>query len=83
MPQGGEHPNGRETKGFREFSSDNEPSRLFLSEHVVEELPSSNTTIVQTIRALGPFAEFLKRETADPQEFLLKALAKHRVVILG
>ncbi len=40
-------------------------------------------TIVQTIRALGPFAEFLKRETADPQEFLPKALAKHRVVILG
>jgi len=32
---------------------------------------------------LRPFVEFLRREVADPQAFLLQALARHRVVILG
>jgi hypothetical protein len=32
---------------------------------------------------LRPFVSFLQREASDPQPFLLKALAAHRVVILG
>jgi hypothetical protein len=32
---------------------------------------------------LRPFVEFLRREADDPQKFLLRALADHRVVILG
>lgn len=40
MPQGGRHPNRRKTKGFLGLPSDDEPSRLFLSAHAVEEVPS-------------------------------------------
>jgi hypothetical protein len=32
---------------------------------------------------LRPFTEFLHREAADPQPFLLDALAAHRVVVMG
>jgi hypothetical protein len=32
---------------------------------------------------LRPFTQFLQREAADPRQFLLDALATHRVVVLG
>jgi hypothetical protein len=32
---------------------------------------------------LRPFVDFLSREAKDPQQFLLEAIEKHRVVILG
>lgn len=32
---------------------------------------------------LRPFVEFLQREAADPQQFILKAVADHSVVVMG
>lgn len=46
-------------------------------------LRGSRSPVVDPESYLRPFAEFLKSEARDPQEFLLEALAKHRVVILG
>ncbi|MBI5386423.1 MAG: hypothetical protein HZA90_17265 [Verrucomicrobia bacterium] len=46
-------------------------------------LRNSRLPIADPGRYLRPFVEFLEREATDPQEFLLQALAKHRVVILG
>ena len=44
---------------------------------------SSRPPIANPDAHLLPFVEFLIREAADPQAFLLKALATRRVVILG
>jgi len=46
-------------------------------------LHDARPPIADPSRHLRPFVEFLEREAADPQEYLLRALAKHRVVILG
>ena len=48
-----------------------------------EWLRHARSPVADPERHLHPFVEFLKREATDPQEFLLQALAKHRVVILG
>jgi len=48
-----------------------------------ERQRSARPPIANPDEHLRPFVEFLKREATDPQEFLLQALAKHRVVILG
>lgn len=48
-----------------------------------ERLRNSRPPVADPDTYLRPFVEFLEREAADPQEFLLKVLAKHRVVILG
>lgn len=48
-----------------------------------ERLRSNRPAIANPDEYLRPFVEFLKREAADPQEFLLKALARHRMVIMG
>lgn len=48
-----------------------------------EQQRSSRPPIANPDEHLRPFVELLKREAADPQDFLLKALANHRVVILG
>ncbi len=44
---------------------------------------ASRPPIANPQEHLRPFVEFLHREAADPQAFLLKALAGHRLVILG
>jgi hypothetical protein len=44
---------------------------------------ASRPPIANPEEYLRPFVEFLRREAADPQAFLLQALAKHRLVILG
>ncbi len=49
----------------------------------VERLRDSRPPVADAEKHLRPFVEFLKREATDPQEFLLKALEKHRLVILG
>ncbi len=49
----------------------------------VERLHDSRPPIADPEKHLRPFVEFLKREGADPREFLLKALAKYRIVVLG
>ncbi len=48
-----------------------------------EQVRSSRPPVEDPETHLRPFVEFLNREATDPQEFLLTALAKHRVVILG
>jgi hypothetical protein len=48
-----------------------------------ERLRNSRPPAADPEGQLRPFVEFLKREAADPQEFLLKALENHKVVILG
>lgn len=44
---------------------------------------SSRPPVANPQEHLRPFVESLRREAADPQAFLLQALARHRVVILG
>ncbi len=44
---------------------------------------ASRPPIANPQEHLRPFVEFLRREAADPQAFLLKALASHQMVILG
>ncbi|MBI5386404.1 MAG: hypothetical protein HZA90_17170 [Verrucomicrobia bacterium] len=44
---------------------------------------SARPAIANPEEHLRPFVSFLRREATDPQPFLLKALAAHRVVILG
>jgi hypothetical protein len=48
-----------------------------------QRLRDSRPPVADPERHLRPFVEFLRREASDPQEFLLKALEKHPVVILG
>jgi hypothetical protein len=48
-----------------------------------EQQRSSRPPVANPDEHLRPFVEFLKREAANPQDFLLKALASHRVLILG
>ncbi len=48
-----------------------------------ERLRDSRPPVADPEKHLAPFVEFLKREGADPREFLLRALEKHRLVILG
>ena len=44
---------------------------------------ASRPPIANPQEYLRPFVEFLRREAADPQVFLLQALTDHQVVILG
>jgi hypothetical protein len=44
---------------------------------------SSRPPVTNPEAHLRPFVQFLQREAREPQEFLLSALATHRVVILG
>jgi hypothetical protein len=44
---------------------------------------SARPSIANPDEHLRPFVEFLKREATAPQDFMLKALAEHPVVILG
>src|SRR5208337_1155255 len=44
---------------------------------------TSRAPIANSEEYLRPFVEFLKREAVEPMEFILKALASHRVVVLG
>ena len=46
-------------------------------------LRNSRPPVADPGEHLRPFVEFLQREATDPHAFLLKALEKHRVVILG
>jgi hypothetical protein len=48
-----------------------------------ERLRNSRPPVADPDKHLRPFVEFLRREAVDPQAFLLDALAKHRVVIMG
>jgi hypothetical protein len=48
-----------------------------------KEKLASRPAVANPQEHVRPFVEFLQREAAEPQEFLLHALAKHRVVILG
>jgi hypothetical protein len=50
---------------------------------IARRLRGSRLSVTDPEKHLGPFVEFLKAEAADPQEFLLKALTQHQVVILG
>jgi hypothetical protein len=49
----------------------------------VQALLASRPPIASPEEHLRPFVEFLRREAKDPQDFLLQALANHRLVILG
>ena len=55
----------------------------FCAYYDAEQQRSSRPPIASPDEHLRPFVEFLKRQAANPQEFLLKALASHRVVIMG
>lgn len=48
-----------------------------------EEMQRSRPPIANPAEHLRPFVEFLEREAMEPQAFLLKSLAGHRLVILG
>ena len=48
-----------------------------------KETLASRPPIANPQEYLRPFVEFLRREAADPQALLLKALADHQVVIVG
>ena len=48
-----------------------------------ERILSSRPPIANPEEYLRPFVEFLKREAAEPREFMLKAVATRRVLILG
>jgi hypothetical protein len=48
-----------------------------------ERILSSRPPVANPEEHLRPFIEFLQRESTDPREFLLRALAGHRVVVLG
>jgi hypothetical protein len=49
----------------------------------VEEMLASRPAVADPVGYLRPFVDFLRAEAADPIEFLTKAVAGHRLVILG
>ncbi len=48
-----------------------------------ERVVPSRPPVANPEERLRPFVDFLRREAADPQEFLIRSLADHRLVILG
>jgi len=62
-----------------------EARSVFSSQCPIEDAKTklSRPPIANPQEYLHPFVEFLRREADDPRRFLLRALADHRVVILG
>ncbi len=63
-----------------------EARSLFSRQCSIEDVKiklDSRPPIANPQEYLRPFVEFLRREADDPLKFLLRALADHRVVILG
>jgi hypothetical protein len=50
---------------------------------VAQQARENRPAVADPAARLQPFVDFLKREAIDPQQFLLQAIWKHRVVILG